>query len=162
MGLKDLFKKKKDVSKSQNETKTNIVKQAAPTLADDIVKMSDWIVLAMNSSGYKLDYTAQSMKEIDRFYEEQSRIGGLLGSGDRGPILFAIGSYIGETAKRLYGGDWITDDNDPEGEIKAEFRFKDGSVIQPMMKAIKRYQLGNEEGIYGYFYGVSQHIDCQA
>lgn len=38
MGLKDLFKKKKQ-----------------PSLAEDIVKMSYWIVLAMNSSGYKLD-----------------------------------------------------------------------------------------------------------
>lgn len=158
MGFKDLFNKKnKNAPKSQKETISNVNEQT--TLAEDIVKMSDWIVLAMNSSGYKLDYTVQSMKEIDRFFDEQKRSGGLLESGNRGPILFAIGSYIGETAKRLYGGEWITDDNDHEGEIKAVFKFKDGSEIYPMMKAIKRYKLGSEEGVYGYFYGVSQYID---
>ena len=135
---------------------TNVEEQA--TLAEDIIKMSDWIVLAMQSSGYKLDYTIQSMKEIDRFFDEQKRNGGIIEKGNRGAIIFAIGSYIGETAKRLYGGDWITDDNDPKGEIKAAFKFKDGSVIYPMMKVIKRYSLGKEEEIYGYFYSVTQHI----
>lgn len=137
MGLKDLFKKKKQ-----------------PSLAEDIVKMSDWIVLAMNSSGYKLDYTVESMKEIDRFIDEQSGSDGLIEKAGRGSVLFALGSYIGEAAGRLYGGSWITDDDDPQGEINITFRFKDGSVIYPVQRVMKRYQLGSEESIYAYFYCI--------
>lgn len=32
-------------------------------------------------------------------------------------LLFSLGSYIGETAIRLYGGEWDTEDDDPQGEI---------------------------------------------
>jgi len=35
-----------------------------------------------------------------------------------GPILFSIGAYVGETVvKNVKGSKWITDDNDPQGEI---------------------------------------------
>ena len=99
------------------------------TLAEDIIKATEWIVLAMNSSGYKLDYSVESMKEIDRFIDEQSGKGGILEKAGVGSVLFSLGSYIGETAKRLYGGQWITDDNDPQGEINIMFRLDKGIDI---------------------------------
>jgi len=32
---------------------------------------SDWVTKALNSSGYKADYSLESIKEIDRFFDEQ-------------------------------------------------------------------------------------------
>lgn len=119
------------------------------TLKDDILSSSDWIVKALQSSGYKADYSLDSMKEIDRFFDEQNTPTGIL-SKNRGQILFALGSYVGQTAIKLYGGEWITDDDDPEGEINIAVRLNNGSTIWPVMRCMKRYELGSEESIYAY------------
>ena len=94
------------------------------------------------------------MKEIDRFFDEQSGENGIISKG-RGRIIFAIGSYIGETVIRLFGGKWLTDDSDPQGEITAAVQLDNGTVIFPMQRVIKRYQNGSEDGIYAYVYVLS-------
>lgn len=137
MGLMDKFFKKK-----------------TPTLYEDIHTACEWVVMALNSSGYKADYTLESMKEIDRFIEEQSGENGIISRG-RGKILFSLGCYVGETVIRLYGGKWHTDDNDPQGEINASVELDNGTVICPIQRVIKRYQNGSEDGIYAYVYVLS-------
>ena len=44
-----------------------LFKKKKPTLSEDINTACEWVVMALNSSGYKADYTLESMKEIDRF-----------------------------------------------------------------------------------------------
>lgn len=137
MGLMDkLFKKKK------------------PTLDEDIHTACEWVAMALNSSGYKADYTIESMKEIDRFIDEQSGENGIISRG-RGKILFSLDCYVGETVIRLYGGKWHTDDNDPAGEINASVELDNGTVIFPIQRVIKRYRNGSEDGIYAYVYVLS-------
>ncbi len=121
------------------------------TLKEDIKLASDWVVKALNSSGYKADYTLESMKEIDRFFDEQSSETGIL-SRNRGKILFGLGSYIGETAVKLYGGEWHTDDNDPQGEINMSVKLANGTIIWPVIRCMKRYDMGSEESIYAYLF----------
>lgn len=121
------------------------------TLAKDIHLMSEWVAKALNSSGYKADYSLESMKEIDRFFDEQSSKTGLI-SQNRGAILFSLGAYVGETAIKLYGGEWITDDNDPQGEINISVRIGNGTVIWPVIRCMKRYQQGSEESVYAYLF----------
>ena len=53
------------------------------TLMEDIATASDWVVRTLNSSGYKADYTLESMRENDRFFQEQNTPTGLL-SQNRG------------------------------------------------------------------------------
>ena len=84
--LRMIFKKNNGSEKKHNNT-----------LQEDIHLASDWVVKALNSSGYKADYSLESMKEIDRFFDEQSSETGLL-SKNRGEILFGLASYIGESA----------------------------------------------------------------
>ena len=131
-----------------------LFKNKKPTLSEDIHTACEWVVMALNSSGYKADYTIESMKEIDRFIDEQSGENGIISRG-RGKILFPLGCYVGETVIRLYGGKWYADDNDPQGEINASVELDNGTVIFPMQKVIKRYQNGSEDGIYAYVYVLS-------
>lgn len=131
-----------------------LFKNKKPTLDEDIHTACEWVVMALNSSGYKADYTVESMKEIDRFIDEQSGENGIISRG-RGKILFSLGCYVGETVIRLYGGKWHTDDNDPEGEINASVELDNGTVIFPIQRVIKRYQNGSEDGIYAYVYVLS-------
>ena len=96
-------------------------------------------------------YSLESMKEIDRFFDEQSSETGLL-SKNRGEILFGLASYIGESAIKLYGGEWNTDDSDPQGEIHISVKLANGTVIWPVIRCMKRYEHGSEESIYAYLF----------
>ena len=138
MGLLDIFKKKKR------------------TLMQDIPVATNWIVTALNYSKYKADFTLESMKEIDRFFDEQNQPGGILTDGSVGSKLFSIGCYVGETIIRLYGGEWITDDKDPMGEINIQIKLTDGSIIFPVQRVTKRYKLGTEESIFAYAYAIGE------
>ena len=40
-----------------------------------------------------------------------------------------------------YGGEWICDDKDPMGEVNASIRLLDGTIIWPIQRAVKRYQM---------------------
>ncbi len=119
------------------------------TLAQDIPVAAAWVVKALNSSGYRADYTLESMKELDRFFDEQSGPGGIL-SRNRGQILFGLGSYVGETAIRLWGGRWLTDDSDPEGEMNIAVELASGVRFWPVVRCMKRCRLGPEESLYAY------------
>lgn len=123
------------------------------TLAEDIPIAADWVVKALNSSGYRADYTLESMKELDRFFDEQNRPGGIL-EGRRGQILFGIGSYVGQTAIRLYGGRWHTDDSDPQGEVNILVELENGTRLWPVVRCMKRCRLGPEESLYAYLAAI--------
>lgn len=108
-------------------------KQPAPVqqpnkLSDDIRASTRWVILAQLSSGYKADLTVESMREIDRFFDEQNTPDGIL-SKNRGTILFSLGCYIGETIINNFGGCWITDDNDPQGEMNIAVKLPDGTTL---------------------------------
>ncbi len=120
-----------------------------PTLADDIPKAADWLAENMARFGYPLDGTVESFRVLDRFFEDQCRPGGLL-DGKVGRQLFAIGSYMGQVFCKCLGGKWETDDTDPMGEINILVRLPDGVVIWPVQRAMKRYEKGREESLYGY------------
>ena len=121
-----------------------------PSLEDDIRSASEWVVNALNVSGYNADYSLESMKEIDRFFDEQSGEGGII-SRNRGQIIFALASYIGETVIRLYGGKWSGSD-----EVNMSVELKNGAVIFPTQRAMKRYSNGSEDSIYAYVYVLSE------
>ena len=127
----------------------------------DIKKSAKWIAKALSSSGYTADFSPSSLREIDRFFDEQTidgqaKLGGLL-SEQLGSRLFAVGGYVGEVIRRNVGGEWHGDDNDPKAEINIEFKVKDGPVCFPVKKVMKRFQNGSEEGIavYGSYLGLS-------
>ena len=144
MGLKDSLSKKKNESTQDTNT------QNMSTLAEDIPKAAEWVVRALNTSGYKADYSLESIREIDRFFDEQSGPDGILQKNGTGKILFSLGSYVGQTIINLHGGKWITDDNDPEGEINIAVETADGMVLWPVIRCMKRYRNGPEDGIYAY------------
>ena len=135
-----------------------LFKKKQPTLEEDIHTACEWVVMALNSSGYKADYTLESMKEIDRFIDEQSGENGII-SLNRGKIIFALGCYVGETVIRLYGGKWHTDDNDPQGEVNASVETGSGVFICPMQRVMKRLMNGSEDGIYVYVYALSPNAE---
>jgi len=126
-----------------------------PQIVIDAKKSAKWISNALTSSGYKADFSLESLKEIDRFFDEHSengkpKPGGLL-SEQLGSRIFSIGSYVGEVLLKKYGGKWIGNDNDPDSEMNLELRLKGDVGLWPIQKVIKRLQNGSEDSLY--FYG---------
>lgn len=123
--------------------------QTAPTLMDDIPKAASWFQGAMDSSGYKLDGTLESFRELDRFIDDQKRPGGIL-DGKVGSKLFGMGAYVGQTLIAQLGGRWETNDQDPEGEINIAVHLDSGSTVWPVQRVMKRFCNGSEDSIYAY------------
>ena len=112
--------------------------------------------LENNKKRYTSDEVLESMKEIDRFFDEQSEENGIIGK-NRGQILFSLGSYIGQTIINLYGGEWITDDSDPNGEVNITVKLKnDSTILTPVIRCLKRYTNGKEDSIYAYVYAFGE------
>lgn len=130
------------------------------SLRNDIDKAYVWICSALESSGYQIDETIESLKEIDRFFKDQVYNGvpnpnGLLAKR-LGQRLFAIGCYVGNILIEAYGGEWLVDEKNPKGEINIAIKLKDGSTVFPVQRVMKRFKGGEEEGIYIYGIALGQ------
>ncbi|MBR5308260.1 MAG: hypothetical protein IKU43_05780 [Clostridia bacterium] len=116
-------------------------------LSEDIATAKAWIEECLVSSGYRADYTLDSLKDIDRFFDEHSGDDGII-AGNKGRILFGIGVYVGETMLALCGGEWVLEDAESEMHIK--IKLSDDSVLFPVLRTMARYQYGNSNSIYAY------------
>ena len=130
--------------------------QEKRTLAKDIPEYAEWAKNNLNQTGYKVDYDLESMKEVERFFEEQSKEGGVLVPGSSGSVLFGLGCLIGETIIKTCGGHWETDDNDPQGEVNIAVRLPDNSLVWPVQRCMKRLKNGPEDNIYDYVYVMTK------
>jgi hypothetical protein len=123
-------------------------------ILEDVQVGADWISKALMSSGFKADFSPDSLIEIDRFFDRnavngKAVRGGLL-SQDSGKRLFAIGCYVGEVIRRSAGGEWQGDDSDPDAEINVALRLPGGEVYWPVQRAVRRFTLGSGESITAY------------
>ncbi|HZC51086.1 MAG TPA: hypothetical protein VE441_01110 [Mycobacterium sp.] len=123
-------------------------------MTEDIDASATWIAQALQSSGYRADFSALSLWSIDRFFDENSKgghpkRGGLL-SANLGSRMFALGACVGEVVRRNAGGTWQANDQDPRGEVNVELILADGTKIWPVQRVMKRYKNGPEDGIAAY------------
>ena len=58
-------------------------------------------------------------------------------------------------AIKLYGGESITDDSDPQGEINISVKLRNETVIWPVLRCMKRCEQGYEESIYAYLFALN-------
>jgi hypothetical protein len=137
---------------SDRAATTNMTTQSK--IVSDALTSAEWISRALSQSGYRADFTLESLKQVDRFFDEQvangqPKAGGLL-SQQLGARLFAIGAYVGEVIRRQNGGEWQGDDNDTHAEINVAVRLKTGTILWPVQRVMKRFKNGAEEGIWVY------------
>lgn len=121
------------------------------TLKDDLPASAEMVSHALQAAGYDADYSPGSLREIDRFFDENvvsgsAKAGGLL-STELGARLFGIGAYIGEVVRREKGGVWICNDIDLQAEINVKLQLSDGTICWPVQRVMKRFKNGAENGI---------------
>ncbi len=134
-------------------------------IVEDTLKGAEWISQALQSSGYHIDFSPESLWQIEFFFADHIRNGkptpgGLL-TKDLGKRLFAIGAYVGEVLRRNIGGEWRGDDSDPQAEINVELNLTSGGKCWPVQRVIKRYQNGAEESITAYGIGLGLQIGAR-
>lgn len=117
---------------------------------------------ALQSSGYKADFSVASLAEVERFFVEHTgrgapRKGGLLAE-QTGPRLFMIGAYVGEVIRRAGNGIWLGSDDDPRGEINVEVHLAGTRVIWPIQRVMKRLKNGPEDNIRDYGFAVLEDL----
>lgn len=150
-----IIKKRKRISAKLEGNPESMIIQDALVYADCVANF-------LNNSGYKADFSLESLKEIDRFFDDQASYGqpiagGLLAS-DTGSRIFALGAYIGEVVRRTYGGHWKGDDSDPLAEIMIELHLPDGRSFQPVHVVIKRLRDASQDGLHLIFQDFSSTI----
>ncbi len=128
-------------------------------MLEDIKTNSEYIIKAFNSLNLKLDYSLESLKLVDQFFDEQIENGLpkegsvlTLGGSSFGPKVFAIGCYLGETlVKNIPGAKWnLKGFTSPQTEVEAQIILPDTIIVWPIVKTIKRMQNGEEDGLYIY------------
>jgi len=134
-------------------------------MAADVQAAASWVAGALGTSGYDADFSAASLWEVDRFFDDhapegRARAGGLL-EEQVGQRLFAIGGYVGEVIRRSLGGEWCGDDDDPEGEVNVELRLSDGSVVRPVQRALQRFSYGSGESFAAYGAGFGLEVGAR-
>ena len=124
-----------------------------PILEEEIPMATDWAMENLVMSGYNANFTLDSIKELDRFFEEQNTEDGII-SLNPGSILFALACYMGEVIIRTYGGEWVFDEKDPEKEMNLEIHLDNKLKIWPTQKIMKKYYNTKEESLYAYVKGL--------
>jgi hypothetical protein len=125
-----------------------------PSIVRDAVEAADWMAKSLAGWGYKADFSLDSLKEVDRFIDDEAPGGkpkpGSHLSQQFGANMFGLGAYLGETIRRLGEGQWEGNDRDAWPEVTLAVRLKSGAMVWPTQRMIKRFENGVENGLYPY------------
>jgi hypothetical protein len=125
-----------------------------PSIVRDAVEAADWMAKSLAGWGYKADFSLDSLKDVDRFIDDEAP-GGKPKPGSHlaqqfGAHMFGLGAYLGETIRRLGEGQWEGNDRDAWPEVTLAVRLKSGAVVWPTQRMLKRFENGAENGLYPY------------
>lgn len=141
---------KESIGKVMRET----VPEESILIVHEAIQGADQARLMLKTSGYRADWSMESLAEVDRLIEEhgprgQPKPGGLL-EQELSTKLFGLGGYVGETLRRNLGGTWTGDDDDSEAAFNVALMLPDGSTIWPVQRVIKRFGEGSENSVADY------------
>jgi len=91
-----------------------------------------------------LEYDAKSIKFIEEFIERQKTN---LTIEDKKGLINSLGSFIGQTVIKNYGGQWQVDDS-TQTECVA---FDEQNKVFPFAKTTKQFENGLEDSVYSFF-----------
>lgn len=129
----------------------------------DTLTAAEWTAKNLNAMGYKADFTLESLKEIERFMEDNSENGHATPGGALAeqlePKLVGIAGYTCEVLRRELRGKWVVDDSDPDAQINIAVEYGEGTVIWPGQRVLKRFHNGDEDSIWAYAYFLTRKAE---
>jgi hypothetical protein len=125
-----------------------------PSIVRDAIEAADWMAKSLAGLGYKADFSLESLKEVDRFIDDEAPDGkpkpGSHLAEQFGTQIFGLGAYLGETIRRQGEGQWEGNDRDTWPEVTLAVRLKSGALVRPTQRVLKRLSTGPENGLYPY------------
>jgi hypothetical protein len=146
-----------------NAAETVPIKRASPEMfrpiiVRDALEAADWMAKSLTGWGYEADFSLESLKDVDRFIDEEAPDGKPKAGGHMakqfGACILGLGAYVGETIRRQGGGEWEGNDHDTSPGITLAVRLKSGTVLWPIKRVLKRFENGPENGLYPYGIGI--------
>ena len=137
-------------------------------LEEEIKKASENAVTYFRKQGITLDYSIESLRYIDAYYDSYLSKFVPLHDETLAPeirsSLFAIGSYVGQTIiKNFKGSYWEITENDLIDPINTVLKLWDETMSWPFQKVMKRFYNGPEDSVYGYaHFAVDKYNNEQA
>jgi hypothetical protein len=120
----------------------------------DLAGPAEEAAAALAGLGYAADFSAASLAEIDRFFDDHSddgraRPGGAL-DGDVGAKIGMLGAYVGEVLRRTLDGAWYIGSEEPVLHLGT------GEITSPIQHVARRLHSGlGSIADYGRAYGLS-------
>jgi hypothetical protein len=125
-----------------------------PSIVRDAIEAADWMAKSLADLGYKTDFSLESLKEVDRFIDDEAPDGkpkpGSHLAAQFGTQIFGLGAYLGETIRRQGDGQWEGNDRDAWPEVTLAVRLKSGTLVRPTQRVLKRLETGPENGLYPF------------
>jgi hypothetical protein len=125
-----------------------------PSIVRDAIEAADWMAKSLLDKGYKADFSLESLKEVDRFIDDEAPDGkpkpGSHLAQQFGAQIFGLGAYLGETIRRQGNGQWEGNDRDAWPEVTLAVRLKSGALVRPTQRVLKRLETGPENNLYPF------------
>ena len=133
-------------------------------IAGDARSSAEWIGERLESLGYAADFRPQSLREVDRFFDDNFRaalprrrfrreFSELVDPSGRS-WRFAIVAYVGEVIRQAVGGEWVTDDCQDAEMIDMTLVLPSGRAVMPLIQVVRSMTRGHEATL------VHFGIDC--
>jgi hypothetical protein len=139
-----------------------------PAVADideGVRPSAEWISERLQSLGYAVDFSPQSLREIDRFFDDTFNAGVPRRRFHRKFVVelvdpygrswrFAIVAYVGEVIRQAIGGEWVTDDCRSVDMIDMQLVLPSGRAVMPMIEVVRSLTAPKEASLADF------GIDC--
>lgn len=156
MNIKKIIKKSKTLISSHDKTIVPFkLKIHMKSLNQDFKAIAKTFSSSYSNHNYNFDYTERSIKQLDDLIEEKKKETNCSGpldlSNEARAFLFQAGVYLGEVIKKKTKGTWTHTDEGIMLKLKS-------FIIQPVLKAFKRFYEGKEESVYGFYLAFTNEV----
>ena len=120
-----------------------------------IHQSAEWLENAMKKEGVSLNYSLESLIELDQFIENQllndsPKPEGFLGQQLSSKVM-AIGAYLGQVIiKHGLGARWHQGKKTNMGQFNAVIAGTNGWTFNPVIQVMRRIEQGPSENLYVY------------
>ena len=121
------------------------------SLRDDIDLAADWTARTLAAEGYVVDRSWASLREVDRFLDRSTKRGHIrrrsLLAEHTPTLLFGIVAYVGTVLGNQLGGQWVLDDEAPDGELTMAVVLQSGTKVHPAVWVLDRIRNGDKAAV---------------
>ena len=128
-----------------------------PATPENAAKIAELMIEpTQRISKVELDYSVDSLREVDRIVRKMWREVGRKGRATE--TLFGFGCYVGEVLVRNHGGRWRETHKTPlkgATQLPLVVELGAGQVCDPIGQVFKRFQSGQAENLLRFYHTLT-------